>query len=129
MPTGDAANGAAISSIYAAELSCLRAELDALRASNNHLCQQAQARHSSTAACPTATSHASKFVRLSDLPNSAMLETQVTLLKAAYGEPVSSDYHKNMIMATTLLSKKFGVAKHKVITNIEEGDMNKSMHV
>jgi hypothetical protein len=34
-----------------------------------------------------------------------------------------------MLMATYPLSEKFGVAKHKVITDIEEGDQNKSMHV
>ena len=75
VPAGGAANGAAISNIYAAELSRLRAELDALRASNNHLYQQAQVGFSSTAAHPAPTSHASKFVRVSGMPDSAMLET------------------------------------------------------
>jgi hypothetical protein len=58
-----------------------------------------------------------------------MLETQLTLPKAAYGKPGSSNFRKNMLMATYPLSEKFGVAKHKVITDIEEGDQNKSMHV
>jgi hypothetical protein len=58
-----------------------------------------------------------------------MLETQVTLPKAAYGEPGSSDFCKNMLMAMYPLSEKFGVAKHNVITDIEEGDQNRSMHV
>ena len=35
----------------------------------------------------------------------------------------------NMQMATAPLSKKFGVAKHKVITDTEEGSQNRSMHV
>ena len=54
----------------------------------------------------------SKFVRTVDVPDSAMLNVDVTLKKDDYGLPGSSDYRKNMAMATAPLSDKFGVARH-----------------
>jgi hypothetical protein len=113
---------------YAAEMHRLRLEIDALKRSNAVLRQQ-QSQRSSASAQPVATSHSSKFVRVYDVPDSALLETQVSLSKAAYGKPGSSDYRKNKLMATAPLREKFGVARHKVTTDLEEGDQDKSMHV
>jgi hypothetical protein len=109
---------------YAAEMHRLRLEIDALKRSNAALRQQ-QSLGSSAPAHPVATSHSSKFVRVYDVPDSLLLETQVSLSKAAYGKPGSSDYRKNKLMATASLSEKFGVARHKVTTDVEEGDQDK----
>jgi hypothetical protein len=49
--------------------------------------------------------------------------------KEDYGEPGSSDYRKNMAMATAALSEKFGVARHKIVAGGEEGDQAKHAHV
>jgi hypothetical protein len=46
-----------------------------------------------------------------------------------YGDPGSSYHRKNMLMATAAFSKKFGVAKHKVISDVKEGDHAKSIYV
>jgi hypothetical protein len=112
---------------YAADMHRLRLEIDALKRTNAFLRQQQS--QGSSSAPPVATSHSSKFVRVYDVPDSALLETQVSLSKAAYGKPGSSDYRKNKLMATAPLSEKFGVARHKVTTDVEEGDQDKSMHV
>jgi hypothetical protein len=58
-----------------------------------------------------------------------MLDVDVTLRKEDYREPGTSDYRKNMLMATTSLSEKFGVAKHKLVTHAQEGDQEKSAHI
>ncbi len=107
------------------QLRRLRAQVAALTRANKSL----QHKMTSTSSRPSITSHSSKFVRLSDVPDSDLLDTQVTLSKANYGQPGSSDYRKNMLMATTGLSEKFGVAKHKVISDTEAGDQDKSMYV
>eukprot|EP00956_Cyclotella_meneghiniana_P009509 scaffold13164_cov56-Cyclotella_meneghiniana.AAC.1 len=75
------------------------------------------------------SAQAAKFVRFDDVPDSEMLEGQVVLRREDYSEPGSSEYRKNMQMATHPLTEKFGVAKHKIIANAEDGDQTKSMHV
>jgi hypothetical protein len=60
----------------------------------------------STSTWPSVTSHSSKFVRLSDVLDGDLLETQVTLFKANYGDPGSSDYRKNMPMANCCFERK-----------------------
>ena len=75
------------------------------------------------------SSQASKFVRTEDVPDEDMLEIQVSLRKEDYGDHGTSDYRKNMAMATAPLKDKFGVARHKIIAQAEEGDQDKSMHV
>jgi hypothetical protein len=75
-----------------------------------------------TEAPPTNTSQFRKFVRETPVPDSDMLGVDVTLRKEDYGAPGSSDYRKNMAMATSGLSEKFGVARHKIIAGGEEGD-------
>ena len=53
----------------------------------------------------------------------------VALKKENYGEPGTSDYRKNMAMATQALTEKFGVARHKIVADAEEGDVSKNLHV
>ena len=108
------------------QLRMLRAQVAALTRANMSLQTRMASRNSSR---PSISSHSSKFVRLSDVPDSDLLETQVTLSKANYGQPGSSDYRKNMLMATAGLSEKFGVAKHKVISDTKAGDQDKTMYV
>lgn len=110
-------------------IALLKAELAALHSANARLRKAAASKPAASTPARAPTAHASKFVRATAVPDSDMLETQVTLAKANYGEPGSSDFRKNMALATAALHDKFGVAKHKVLTDIEEGDQNKSMHV
>jgi hypothetical protein len=62
---------------------------------------------------PTLTVQLKKFVHQEAVDDADMLDADVTLRKEDYGEPGTSDYRKNMLMATMSLSEKFGVAKHK----------------
>jgi hypothetical protein len=71
----------------------------------------------------------SKFVRATDLPDDELLTIQVSLKKEDYGELGSSDYRKNRAMATQPLAEKFGVARHKLVTDAEDGDQSKYSHV
>lgn len=83
-----------------------------------------------SSAPPTDTSQFRKFVRVDPVPDGDMLAIDVTLKKEDYGLPGSSDYRKNMAMATAGLSDKFGVARHKIVSGGEEdGDQSKSAHV
>jgi hypothetical protein len=58
-----------------------------------------------------------------------MSEVDVTLRKQDYGEPGSTEYRKNREMATRPLAEKFGVARHKIVSDAEEGDVSWHMHV
>lgn len=71
----------------------------------------------------------SKFVRDTDLADEFMLDIEVSLKKEDYGVLGSSDYRKNRAMATAALSDKFGVARHKILTDAEEGDQSKYSHI
>ena len=78
---------------------------------------------------PISLGQLQKFVRDEAVPDSDMLNIDVTLRKEDYGAPGSSDYRKNMAMATAALSEKFGVARHKIVVGGEEGDRAKHAHV
>ena len=71
----------------------------------------------------------SKFVLDTDVPDTDMLDIEVSLKKEDYGEPGTSDYRKNRAAATAALSEKFGVARHKVLAAAEDGDQSKYTHV
>jgi hypothetical protein len=88
-----------------------------------------EATRRTTASSAPKSAQAAKFVRFDDVPDSEMLEGQVVLRREDYGEPGSTEYRKNMQMATHALAEKFGVAKHKIIAGAEDGDQTKSMHV
>eukprot|EP00956_Cyclotella_meneghiniana_P025569 scaffold53544_cov39-Cyclotella_meneghiniana.AAC.4 len=68
----------------------------------------------------SASPQKSKFVRTTDNDVFAT-NIQVALRKEDYGEPGSSEYRKNMALATYPLAEKFGVARHKIVTAAEEG--------
>ena len=53
---------------------------------------------------PTSTVQLKKFVRMEAVDDADMLDVDVTLRKEDYGEPGTSDYRKNMLMATKSLS-------------------------
>ena len=82
------------------------------------------------AAAPNSVPHLKKFVRDEAVSDEDMLDIDVTLKKENYGVPGTSDYRKNMVMATTGLAEKFGVARHKIVGGSEEdGDQPKYAHV
>ena len=68
-------------------------------------------------------------MRVMNLLDEEMLDIEVSLKKDDYGELGSSDYQKNQAMATAPLSEKFGVARHKILTEAEEGDQSKFTHI
>jgi hypothetical protein len=78
---------------------------------------------------PTLTVQSKKFVREKAVDDTDMLDVDVTLRKEDYGEPGTSDYRKNMLMATTSLTEKFGVAKDKIVAHAQDGDQEKSAHI
>jgi hypothetical protein len=78
---------------------------------------------------PKQTAQMRKFVRETPVDDGDLLTVDVTLRKEDYGEPGSSDYRKNMLMATASLPEKFGVARHKIVSDGEEGDRPKTAHV
>ena len=71
----------------------------------------------------------SKFVRAEDLPDSEIVNVHIALKKADYGEPGTTDYRKNMAMATAALADKFGVASHRVSNTVEEGDHSSRQYI
>ena len=64
----------------------------------------------------------SKFVLPEDILDVDIADADVILWKEHYGVPGSSDYRKNMMLATSLLSDKFGVASHKSIVKSQDGN-------
>ena len=58
-----------------------------------------------------------------------MFEVDVTLRKQDYGKPGSTEYRKNRDMATHPLAEKFGVARHKIVSDAKEGDISRHMHM
>lgn len=89
-------------------------------------------RRESSAADIQAHGRSSLFTRDFDVDDDDLLDVDVILLKADYGVPGSSDYRKNMALATVALAEKFGVARHKVVSatgEADSGDQAKSQHV
>jgi len=73
-----------------------------------------------------------KFVRETDVPDSAMLDIDVCLRKGNYGVEGDRAFNKNMEMATVALHPKFGVAKHRIVTRFsdtDEDNQTKFQHV
>ena len=66
--------------------------------------------------------------RCNQCDDADMLDVDVALQKENYGDPGSSDYRKNMAFAMVLY-KKFGMARHKIVSTGEEGDQTKHQHV
>ena len=71
---------------------------------------------------PNVVGQRSKFVLEEDILDVDITDADVTLLKEHDGVPGSSDYRKNTMLATSLLSDKFGVASHKIIVKSQDGD-------
>jgi hypothetical protein len=62
----------------------------------------------------------SKFVLEEDILNTDIADADVTLRKEHSGVPGSSDYKKNMVLATSPLDDKFGFASHKIIVKSQD---------
>ena len=78
---------------------------------------------------PKVVGQRSKFVLEEDILDVDIADSDVTLRKEHYGVPGSSDYRKNMVLVTSPLDDKFGVASHKVIVKSQDGDVNTSQHI
>ena len=61
-----------------------------------------------------------KFVRNTDVPDSQMLDIDVCLRKQNYGIEEDRAFNRNMEMVTAALDPKFGVAKHRIVTSIND---------
>ena len=73
-----------------------------------------------------------KFVPNTDVPDSQMLDIDVCLRKQNYGIKGDRAFNQNMEMATAALDPKFGVAKHRIVTSINdinEGNQTNFQHV
>jgi hypothetical protein len=57
-----------------------------------------------------------------DFLDADIADADATLRKEHYGVLGSSDYRKNMMLATFSLDDKFGVATHKTVIKSQEGD-------
>ena len=72
----------------------------------------------------------SKFVLNDDVPDIDMMDIDVMLRKEDYGVPGTTEFRKNMQMATAPLSNKFGVAKHKIMSGAsQDGDQNNYLSI
>ena len=81
---------------------------------------------------PQVSGQRGKFVRVTDVPDSAMLDIDVCLRKGNYGVEGDRAFNKNMEMATVALHPKFGVAKHRIVTRFsdtDEDNQTKFQHV
>ena len=63
-----------------------------------------------------------KFVHNTDVHDSQMLDIDVCLRKQNYGIEGDRAFNRNMEMATAALDPKFGVAKHRIVTSINDTD-------
>ena len=73
-----------------------------------------------------------KFVRDTDVPDSQMLDIDVCLRKQNYGIKGDRAFNRNMELATAALDSIFGVAKHSIVTSIndtDEDNQTKFQHV
>jgi hypothetical protein len=57
----------------------------------------------------------SKFVLEEDILDASIADANVTLRKEHYRVLTSSEYRKNMVLATSPLDDKFGVSSHKIV--------------
>ena len=71
---------------------------------------------------PKVVGQRSKFVLSEEIFDADIADADITLWKEHSGVPGSSDYRKNMVLATSLLTDKFGVASHKIIVKSQYGD-------
>jgi hypothetical protein len=78
---------------------------------------------------PKKTTQMRKFVHEIPVNDGDLLTVNVTLQKEDYGKPRPSDYRKNMMMATASHPEKFGVARHKIVSDGDERDQPKTAHV
>ena len=70
-----------------------------------------------------------KFVLQQDIPDEFIDDQDIILKKENYGTPGTTKWRKNMAMATEALKEPFGVAKHKVVNKIENGDQQQFLHI
>ena len=76
--------------------------------------------------------HASKFVMESKIPDDQIQGCDIILRREHYGAPGTAEHRKNAILATTPLTEKFGVPRHKVISRAsgrQEGDQVNFQHI
>ena len=71
---------------------------------------------------PNVVGQKSKFVLLEGILDADITGANVTLQKEHYGVPGSSDYGKNMVLATSPSADNFGVTSHKIIVKSQDGD-------
>ena len=67
----------------------------------------------------------SKFVMLDDIPDSDIVDADVTPKKEHYGFPGSSNDHKNTAMATSPLEENVGVSSHKIVVSLRMETLQK----
>ena len=80
----------------------------------------------------TAAGHASKFAMESEIPDDQIQGCDIILRQEHYDAPGTTEHRKNAILATTPLTEKFGVPRHKVISRAsgrQEGDQVNFQHI
>ena len=70
-----------------------------------------------------------KFVLQQDIPDEFIDDQDIILKKENYGTPGTTEWRKNMVMATEPLQEPFGVAQHKVVHRVEDGDQQSFLHI
>ena len=78
---------------------------------------------------PEVVGQRSKCVLADDVLDIDITDADVTLRKEHYGVPGSSDYRKNMMLATSPLSDKCGVASHKIIVKSQDGGSDSAQQI
>ena len=70
-----------------------------------------------------------KFVLSQAIPDEQIDDQDIILKKENYGTHGTTKWRKNMVMATEALKEPFGVAKHKVVNKVEDGDQQQFLHI
>ena len=70
-----------------------------------------------------------KFVLQQDIPDEQIDDQDIILKKENYGTPGTTEWRKNMAMATEPLKEPFGVAQHKVVHRVEDGDQQSFLKI
>ena len=78
---------------------------------------------------PKVVGRKSKSVLPEDVFDADIADADITLRKEHYGVPGSSDYRNNMVLETSSLADKFGVASRKIIIKSQDGDSASSQQI
>ena len=78
---------------------------------------------------PKVVGQRSRFVLSEEVLDANIVHADITLQIEQYGVPGLSDYRKNIVLVTSPLAAKCGVASYKNIINFQDGDSSTAQQI